>query len=60
MVVTLFAVHSHDANREIVVDDLVGVEGRAQVVLVTYGDGQGLGIFIKICQHGRVANRATW
>ena len=51
MVVAMLTVHTHDTYREIVVDDLVGVEGRAQVVLVTYGRGYGFSVFPEVCQH---------
>ena len=39
MVVASLAAYTHNTNREIVVDDLVGVQVRAQVILVSYGDG---------------------
>ena len=60
MVVALFTVYTHHADREVVVDDLVGVKGRAQIVLVAYGRGYSLRVIPEICQHRSVAYGTAW
>ena len=49
MIVTMLAVYTHNAYREIVVDDLVSVKGSALEVFDAYSRVYGLGIFPKIC-----------